>query len=79
MFVETWNFLNESELWSENQIKEFQLRQLNVVISHAYNNVPYYRKVFDVISLNPKDIKDFEDLKEIKGNSLSNKGYYQSA
>ena len=41
------------------------MRQLEKLLKHAYDNVPYYKKVFDERGLKPKDIQDFDDLKKI--------------
>jgi len=41
------------------------MRQLKKLLNHAYENVPYYRKVFDKRGLKPKDIQDFDDLKKL--------------
>lgn len=46
-------------------IREMQLKKVKHLINHAYNNVPYYYKLFKKISLEPKDIKSLEDLKLI--------------
>jgi phenylacetate-CoA ligase len=41
------------------------MQQLSKLLHHAYENVPYYRKVFDEKGLKPKDIHDFNNLKEL--------------
>ncbi len=40
----------------------FQNRQLRRVINHAYENVPYYRRLFDQNRIKPKDIQSVADL-----------------
>jgi phenylacetate-CoA ligase len=47
------------------EIVAFQNRQLRRLISHAYKNVPYYRKLFDRIGLKPNDIQSVSDLSAI--------------
>lgn len=64
-FTDTYTFLKNSELWSKNKIEEYQLTQIREVIRHAYENVPYYMKLFDDNGISPKDIKSFEDIKKI--------------
>jgi len=64
-FVETWKLLNKTEFLTEDEIKEYQLRQLKNIIYHSYQNVPYYTKLFDRNSIKPENIKNFEDLKKI--------------
>jgi phenylacetate-CoA ligase len=64
-FKRTYSFLQRSQWWSAEQLKEYQLEQLNKLLEHAYDNVPYYTKVFDDIGLRPKDIQDFKDLDQL--------------
>lgn len=63
VFRETRKFLEESQWWSRDKIEEYQLEQLSKLLNHGYENVPYYRRVFDERGLKPKDIQDFKDLK----------------
>jgi len=65
VFWDTYNFLQESQWWSKEKLEEYQMRQLEKLLKHAYKNVPYYRRVFDERGLKPKDIKDFDDLKKL--------------
>jgi len=77
VFWDTYNFLQESQWWSKEKIEEYQMRELEKLLKHAYENVPYYRRVFDERGLKPKDIQNIDDLKklpyltkEIIGNNL---------
>ena len=64
-FRDTYAFLQESQWWSREQLDEYQLEQLSKLLHHAYENVPYYRRVFDERGLKPKDIQDFNDLQQL--------------
>ena len=64
-FAKTYNELMKSQWYSKEQVDELRLRKLEAVIKHAYENVPYYRRVFDERELKPKDIQDFDDLKKL--------------
>lgn len=64
-FRDMYIFLKNSESWSKDDIKEYQLSQTKDLIGHAYENIPYYTKLFDVNGISPKDIKSLEDLKKI--------------
>jgi len=64
-FLKWYNFLQESQWWSKEQLEEYQIRQLEKLLKHAYENVPYYRRVFDERGLKPKDIQDFDDLRKL--------------
>ena len=39
--------LQESQWWEPEQIRSYQERRLRALINHAYNNVPYYRNLFN--------------------------------
>ncbi len=65
MFWETYNFLQESQWWSKEELEEYQMQQLSKLLHHAYENVPYYHKVFEERGLKPKDIQGFGDLKKL--------------
>ncbi len=65
VFRETYAFLQESQWWSKEKLEEYQLEQLSKLLRHAYENVPYYQRVFDERGLKPKDIQDFKDLQEL--------------
>lgn len=60
-----YKFLQKSQYWSRDQLEEYQLQQLNRLLNHAYENVPYYRRVFDERGLKPKDIQDSRDLQKL--------------
>jgi len=64
-FLKWYNFLQKSQWWSREKLEEYQKQQLNKLLSHAYENVPYYRKVFDERGLKPKNIQDFNDLRKL--------------
>lgn len=64
-FLKWYNFLQESQCWSKEKLEEYQMRELEKLLKHAYENVPYYRKIFDERGLKPEDIKDFDDFKKI--------------
>lgn len=65
VFWDTYNFLQESQWWSREKLKEYQMQQLSKLLKHAYENVPYYRGIFDERGLKPEDIQDFADLKKL--------------
>ncbi len=47
---------------AREKILAFQNKKLRWLISHAYENVPYYRRLFDQIGIKPKDIRSVADL-----------------
>lgn len=58
-----WN--EQIETASREQIREIQLERLQKQVSHAYHNVPFYKKQFDALGLLPEDIKTLEDIRKI--------------
>jgi len=65
VFWDTYSFLQESQWWSKEKLQEYQMQQLSKLLHHAYENAPYYRRVFDERALKPKDIQDFHDLRKL--------------
>jgi phenylacetate-CoA ligase len=60
-----FQFLRESQWWSLNQLEAYQLEQLQSLVRHAYDHVPYYRRVFDEHGMKPGDIVSLEDRYKI--------------
>ncbi len=58
-------FLKETEWYSEERINQYQITKLKEIIDYSYQNVEYYKELFDSIKLNPNDIKSLEDLQYI--------------
>ena len=50
---------------SREQIVAFQERRLRELVTHAYDNVPYYRRLFDDAGIEPRDIQRLSDLEKI--------------
>jgi phenylacetate-CoA ligase len=48
---------------SVDELRALQLERLRWSLRHAYDNVPYYRKMFDVAAVHPDDLKDLPDLR----------------
>lgn len=63
IFSKTYEFLKKSQYWSKDELEDYQLERLSVLLRHCYDNVPYYKQIFDERGLLPTDIQDFEDLK----------------
>ena len=50
---------------SRQEVLRFQARQLRRVITHAYDTVPYYRRLFDEAGVRPETIRTATDLTRI--------------
>lgn len=47
---------------TREQIEAYQNRQLQRVIAHAYEHVPYYRRLFDLHGIAPEQVMTVGDL-----------------
>ncbi len=64
-FRETTELLRESQWWSKGALEEYQNQQLQRLLRHAYDNVPYYTRLFNERRLKPKDITSTKDLRKL--------------
>lgn len=64
-FAEFQSFLAGSEHWTRAEMDAYQDERLRVVIQHAYEQVPFYRKRFDERRLTPADIRGRQDLPKL--------------
>jgi phenylacetate-CoA ligase len=64
-FKRHYQWLQETQWWSKEQLEELQLEQLQAMVQHAYENVPYYRRVFDDRRLKPSDISTLRDVQKL--------------
>jgi len=64
-FRRYYEWLLETQWWSRDQLEQYQAEQLQALVCHAYENVPYYRRVFDERRLKPEDISALDDLQKL--------------
>jgi phenylacetate-CoA ligase len=64
-FGDTYQFLKASEGWSDNEIEAYQLRQIQSLVSHAYEHVPYYTHLLDSHGIFPDEINSLKDFSRI--------------
>jgi len=50
---------------SPERLRKLQDRKLRRLVRHAYDNVPYYRRLFDGAKLKPEDIRTVDDLERV--------------
>lgn len=55
-------FNKERECMSREEFRELQLRRLKKVVRYAYDNVLFYRNLYDKNNVSPDDIKTLEDI-----------------
>lgn len=58
----TMRLLQTTQYWSQDQLLEYQLAVMRQTLLHAYNTVPYYKRLWDSISFRPEDLRELEQL-----------------
>lgn len=61
-FKKMLKFLEESQHYSKEELKNYQDEHLNKIMKHCYENVPYYKEIFNKNKLMPSDIRTQKDL-----------------
>jgi phenylacetate-CoA ligase len=64
-FKNYYEWLEKTQWWTREELEEFQLERLRALVKQAYENAPYYRRVFDERKLKPKDIVTLSDLQKL--------------
>ena len=57
--------LKNNQWKSFEEIKKIQKVKLNNLLIHAYNSVPYYRRVIDEKNLSLKNLADYDNFKQL--------------
>lgn len=60
-----YSFSSMRTQWSQERIKAVQNTKLRKLTKYSYDNIKYYRELFDKINLKPDDINTVEDLRNI--------------
>jgi phenylacetate-CoA ligase len=58
-------FNKEYEAMPIAKMKELQLERLRWSLSHAYDNVPFYRRKFDEAGFHPDQLKSLDDMRRV--------------
>ena len=58
-------WLEKTQWWKPEELEELQNKRLRSLIRHAYENVPYYHRLFKELKLRPDDIKTKDDLHKL--------------
>lgn len=61
--VSRW--LQETQWWPLERLRDYQLAELQSLLRHAYEHVPHYRRAFDACRLKPGDVRTLDDLGKI--------------
>jgi len=57
--------LEASQWKSRAELEALQLKKLRQLLSYVYENVPYYKRVFDERGLSPQSIHSLEDFRRV--------------
>ena len=57
--------LLRGRLPSSDELEAIRLRRVRSLVRHAFENVPYYRRLFQEAGLDPGDIRTVEDLRAV--------------
>ncbi len=61
--MEIWD--KAYECLNREDLQDLQLDRLIATVYRVYENVPYYRELFDSVGLKPRDIKSLADLQKL--------------
>jgi phenylacetate-CoA ligase len=65
LFEQRRRFFREAGRWSLDESEAYQLEKLQHLARHAYEQVGYYRRLFDQVKLKPQDIRKLSDWQKI--------------
>ncbi|MFX0209728.1 MAG: phenylacetate--CoA ligase family protein [Candidatus Hodarchaeota archaeon] len=57
--------LEKTQWLSIDEIKRIQWKKLKDLLEYAYNNVPFYHRVFETLNMTPKDITTYENFRKL--------------
>ena len=58
-------FMERSQWWSPEQVAEFQWRELQLLLQHAFRSVPYYQKKYASAGIELGDIRTRDDFAKL--------------
>lgn len=58
-------FLQQSEGWSAKRFRDYQKKQLQEFVRHAFEAVPYYRDLSVQLGIRAEDIRSLDDLRRL--------------
>jgi phenylacetate-CoA ligase len=64
-YVQWTKFLDSSDEWSVDLIREYEFSEIKRIVRHAYGKTSGYRKVYDSAGIKPENIESAEDFKKI--------------
>lgn len=68
LWPQNWNYYLElisHELWSKDQLAEYNFLQRKNILKYAYENSRFYKRLYDDAGLTPQDIKTESDWEKV--------------
>jgi len=56
---------DENERMKEDELEQLQLERLQSTLNRAYKNVPFYKKQFDALGIDPGTLGSLEDVQQL--------------
>jgi phenylacetate-CoA ligase len=53
-----------TERWSWDELRAYQLKQLRMVLHHAANHCPFYQRTFARAAFRPEEVREVEDIQK---------------
>ena len=60
--LQHWRYFEKSQYWPRQQLLDYQWQKLTVMLRHAYDTCPFYRRLYDEHGVTPDSVRDFSDL-----------------
>ena len=64
-FEEYFQFLQKSQWWSLEELRAYQLEKMKEVVLNAYEQTPFYRRLYDEHHFHPSEIHSLDDVHKI--------------
>ena len=63
--IKYYHWLQKTQWWPPEQLQELKNTKLRALVKHAYENVPFYHRIFEERGLTAKDIQTVDDLQKL--------------
>lgn len=63
--ISKYNFLKETEDWSLNDLKAYQLKELKRIVKLAYDKSHFYKELYERQGIKPTHIEKLEDISKL--------------
>lgn len=59
-----WLQLQRNQWLPRSEVEKLQLRKLKTILAHAYETVPFYRRLYDEHNVRPSELKSLDDIRK---------------